>query len=172
MDRTAGRDEAADQDHSGAPTRPVVRQEQVRACGDCAICCKLIPISGDDIDCAADEWCRHARPGRPEGGCSIWAERPEQCRAYVCAWAQGILPEEMHPRKARLMVGTVDHPHWGLGWWIYELNEGAMRTKHGAKLWEWLRTREETIPFAVCTGTRWTLYDRLGRLLYRGGSVG
>lgn len=144
--------------------------EQIRPCGDCALCCKLIEIAGDGIDSGPGEWCRYARPGHAEGGCSIWAERPGQCRAFTCAWAGGILPEKMAPRKIRIMVASIDHPKIGKSWWLYEMEPGAIYGTGGKQLLYWLRSRQERLPFAICTGRAFRLYDRDGRLVAQRGA--
>lgn len=55
-----------------------------RACGDCALCCKLLRI--DELQKPAYQWCVHARPGTRHGACSIYTGRPSACKSYACEW--------------------------------------------------------------------------------------
>jgi hypothetical protein len=55
-----------------------------RACGDCALCCKLLRI--DELKKPAYQWCIHARPGTHGGACSIYPDRPSACKGYACEW--------------------------------------------------------------------------------------
>jgi hypothetical protein len=50
-------------------------------CGACSLCCKVLEIA--DLTKPAGPWCPHCRK---EGGCGIYAERPDICRAYECLW--------------------------------------------------------------------------------------
>lgn len=52
-----------------------------RACGDCQLCCKLVPVP--TIEKPAGKRCRHARAGK---GCMIYDNRPFDCRAWSCRW--------------------------------------------------------------------------------------
>jgi uncharacterized protein len=77
-----------------------------RSCGSCSLCCKLLAIEGVE-ERPGWTWCRHCRPGK--GGCSIYDQRPQACRSFVCGWISGGLdsvldPERWHPAKARMML--------------------------------------------------------------------
>src|ERR1700733_13892827 len=84
----------------GAATRP---------CGECSLCCKLLPITkkegaGDPdfpFDKPAGTWCRHCAPGH--GGCKIWdTALPNLCRTYQCLWkVNPAMPDEWRPDKIR-----------------------------------------------------------------------
>lgn len=52
-----------------------------RECGDCQLCCKLIPVP--EIGKLASERCKHQRHGK---GCMIYAARPRSCRVWSCKW--------------------------------------------------------------------------------------
>jgi hypothetical protein len=53
-----------------------------RQCGTCALCCKLFYVK--ELSKPMDTWCQHCRPGR--GGCTIYSDRPAQCRDFACLW--------------------------------------------------------------------------------------
>lgn len=52
-----------------------------KSCGACSLCCKTPAISV--LGKAAGEWCRHVSPG---AGCSIYPDRPRDCRTFMCYW--------------------------------------------------------------------------------------
>ena len=52
-----------------------------RRCGDCQLCCKLIPV--EEFGKRANERCRHQRAGK---GCAIYAQRPFSCALWNCRW--------------------------------------------------------------------------------------
>lgn len=52
-----------------------------RSCGNCALCCKLIPVS--EIGKPKDTWCQHAVAGH---ACAIYDRRPTGCQRWSCAW--------------------------------------------------------------------------------------
>lgn len=52
-----------------------------RHCGDCQLCCTLLPVRS--IGKGANSRCRHQRHGK---GCSLYPERPPECRAFSCRW--------------------------------------------------------------------------------------
>jgi hypothetical protein len=53
-----------------------------RSCGSCSLCCKLLRI--DEFSKPEGKWCAHCAPGR--GGCTIYGNRPIECRNFYCAW--------------------------------------------------------------------------------------
>lgn len=56
-----------------------------RHCGNCTLCCKLVPV--EEIGKAAGHRCKHQRYGR---GCMIYAVRPTSCREWSCMWLAGV----------------------------------------------------------------------------------
>jgi hypothetical protein len=52
-----------------------------RQCGQCQLCCKLVPVPV--IQKPAGKRCKHARHGK---GCTIYATRPFDCRSWTCRW--------------------------------------------------------------------------------------
>src|SRR5271169_6051545 len=75
-----------------------------RQCGDCSLCCKLLPIRASDdktdafpFDKPPGEWCKHCMPGQ---GCKVWnTGLPRLCQNYACMWKKGLLPENCKPNK-------------------------------------------------------------------------
>jgi hypothetical protein len=64
-----------------------------RACGTCVTCCTVMGIT--ELAKPRHEVCRHSF----EQGCRIYAERPQTCRQFYCAWIQGEGNEEDRPDK-------------------------------------------------------------------------
>jgi hypothetical protein len=73
-----------------------------RQCGDCSMCCKVLPIEDEELSKPAHQWCQHARPG---SGCAIYETRPAPCRAFACCW---LYLEDMGPHwkptKCKMVV--------------------------------------------------------------------
>lgn len=53
----------------------------MRKCGDCQLCCKLLPTP--EIDKLANKRCQHQKHGV---GCAIYANRPLSCQLWSCSW--------------------------------------------------------------------------------------
>ena len=51
-----------------------------RRCGDCTLCCKLLPVPL--FEKAANERCLH----QSRKGCGIYSVRPWVCRTFACGW--------------------------------------------------------------------------------------
>lgn len=74
-----------------------------RACGTCTMCCKVLQIL--DLDKAAGQWCKHAKPGR---GCGIYETRPGTCREFFCEWMiDGRYGPEWKPDTAKFVVSPL-----------------------------------------------------------------
>ena len=52
-----------------------------RNCGDCQLCCKLVPTK--EINKPANTRCKHQKVGK---GCGIYAQRPFSCMVWNCRW--------------------------------------------------------------------------------------
>lgn len=59
----------------------LVQTETRRKCGECTLCCKLLPMP--PLHKAAGERCEHQRHGK---GCAIYARRPRDCMLWNCRW--------------------------------------------------------------------------------------
>lgn len=64
-----------------------------RVCGDCQLCCKLLPVK--TIDKIGFTRCQHQRVGK---GCSVYGKSamPFECGLWSCNWLTGIGTEGMH----------------------------------------------------------------------------
>lgn len=71
-----------------------------RRCGDCQLCCKLLPVN--EFDKPANCRCAHQRTGK---GCAIYRDRPMSCEIWNCRWlvdtSTGALPR---PDRAHYVV--------------------------------------------------------------------
>jgi hypothetical protein len=77
-----------------------------RACGSCTLCCKVLLIR--ELAKPAGTWCPKCNVGK---GCSIYSERPDVCRAFVCGYLLGAqISESWRPNKAK-MVLVFEDPH-------------------------------------------------------------
>jgi Fe-S-cluster containining protein len=71
-----------------------------RSCGTCSLCGYVLRI--DHLEKPSNEWCRHCHPGH--GGCSIYAQRPQVCRSFACAWlVTTTMGERWFPRRAKMV---------------------------------------------------------------------
>jgi len=51
-----------------------------------------------------NSWCRHCRPGN---GCTIYADRPAECRTFSCLWlVNNFLDERWKPSRSKLVLTT------------------------------------------------------------------
>jgi hypothetical protein len=77
-------------------------------CGDCRLCCKLLEVQ--EIDKPFLKWCPHAKAGT---GCSIYADRPQSCRTFVCTWLASqsrVVEERMTPELRPDRCGVIFAP--------------------------------------------------------------
>lgn len=99
------------------PQAPILTSEQLagiarvhgmvvqgRACGSCALCCKVLNVA--DFDKPAGKWCSHCRPGN---GCGIHALRPFVCRGFYCEWmiSKGLGPE-WKPERSKFVLSKTN----------------------------------------------------------------
>jgi hypothetical protein len=71
-----------------------------RACGACAMCCKLQHIA--ELQKPIGVWCPHVVLGK---GCGIYGERPGSCRQFFCLWMQDKdLGPEWKPDRAKFVL--------------------------------------------------------------------
>ncbi len=94
---------------------------EVRPCGECSMCCKLLSIekrtdggaADFPFDKPANKWCKHCLPGH---GCRLFnsPELPNLCKQYACVWKfagdDPALPEDCRPDKLHAIFQTDEHP--------------------------------------------------------------
>jgi hypothetical protein len=72
----------------------------VRSCGDCSLCCKVMRIAA--LDKPPGSWCKHCKPG---SGCTIYPDRPQECRDFVCLYLiNAELGEEWKPSQSKIVL--------------------------------------------------------------------
>jgi hypothetical protein len=74
--------------------------EQVRNCDGCTLCCKVMSVY--ELEKPPGEWCPHCRAGV---GCSIYDDRPTECRQFLCGYL--LLPdlsEEWKPSRSKIII--------------------------------------------------------------------
>ena len=75
----------------------------LRACGECTLCCNLLPI--EELNKPRGVWCQHAKKGK---GCAIYPDRPSGCRTWRCQWIiSDIMGEELRPDRCDVVCDTV-----------------------------------------------------------------
>ena len=71
-----------------------------RECGACGLCCKLLGVGS--LGKRPLTWCVHYKA---KAGCGVYAERPGECRAFVCQWLKWAeLDEAWRPDRARFVM--------------------------------------------------------------------
>jgi len=83
----------------------------VNKCGECTVCCTLSEVK--DINKNAWEDCKFCISKK---GCSIYKDRPQDCKDFECAYLQTQAPIELRPdncgvmfikKSDRIFVGAV-----------------------------------------------------------------
>lgn len=69
-----------------------------RRCGECTLCCKVLPVG--EIAKPAATVCRHQR----SSGCRIYDERPRACRLWSCAWLIDDRLQVPRPDRAHYII--------------------------------------------------------------------
>jgi hypothetical protein len=61
-----------------------------------------------DLRKPIDTWCQHCKPGH---GCSIYADRPQGCRNYICGWLiSPYLGDEWFPAHCKFIIVATELP--------------------------------------------------------------
>ena len=76
-------------------TTVLYTDETTRKCGDCQLCCKLLPTS--ELNKPANTKCIHQKFKK---GCAIYSNRPLSCQAWSCRWLMSLDTADM-PRPDR-----------------------------------------------------------------------
>lgn len=76
-----------------------------RECGNCTVCCKVLPIKSLEMNKTSHVLCEHCGEGQ---GCRIYAMRPSLCRDYYCGWRMwDALPDDWRPDQSGVFVDRV-----------------------------------------------------------------
>lgn len=80
-----------------------------RSCGSCRACC--IHVKVEAFDKPAGTACEKLLPvlvENPDAGgcCSIYDQRPSECRQYTCSWLEGVVPESLSPARCGCIFET------------------------------------------------------------------
>ena len=74
------------------------------SCGDCFVCCRVLPVNEPDFQKEAETLCPH-HDGR---ACTIYESRFEVCRTFYCGWR--LVPdlgEAWRPDKSGVLLQLV-----------------------------------------------------------------
>lgn len=78
------------------------RQRSGRSCGSCSQCCKTLSIDAPELKKPMDAWCRHCAP---KGGCRVYSERPNVCKAFACGWLLNAnIDEAWWPARSKIVI--------------------------------------------------------------------
>ena len=83
-----------------------------RQCGDCQLCCRLLPMrdnepwrDGASIDKPANVRCPHQKHGV---GCAIYDKRPFCCKVWTCRWlVNNDMADQSRPDRSHLVVDVM-----------------------------------------------------------------
>ena len=79
------------------------RQRSGRSCGSCSQCCKTLSIDASELKKPMDAWCRHCAPAK--GGCRVYSERPNVCKAFACGWLLNAnIDEAWWPARSKIVI--------------------------------------------------------------------
>lgn len=97
-----------------------------RECGRCTACCEIIGVAE-----LGKPFYQQCTERVPKQGCAVYAERPQGCRLFECAWLQGYLSRPMRPDTCGVMVTASDDDPQQLE--LYEVWPDAFQTKLGTQ---------------------------------------
>jgi hypothetical protein len=84
------------------PGRPAMNLVQSRECGECTVCCKVLPVDTKEFRKTSGVLCQHCREGV---GCGIYHSRPPVCRDWYCGWRLlPYLPDDWRPDRSGVIV--------------------------------------------------------------------
>ncbi|MFA7261646.1 MAG: hypothetical protein WC068_01380 [Caulobacter sp.] len=76
-----------------------------RTCGDCTVCCTVLPIDADGFAKSSGVTCGHC----VSAGCAIHPDRPTPCRAFDCGWLQlPMLDDAWRPDRSGILIMADD----------------------------------------------------------------
>ena len=81
-----------------------------RECGDCNMCCQgFLPGNIHGYQMTRGIPCHFAKNDSEGcGGCTIYEDRPKECRDYVCVWKTSpqVIPQWMQPNKSGVILSA------------------------------------------------------------------
>lgn len=82
----------------------VVNDTPDRSCGECAVCCWLVEVRGENLIKPAHALCPHVKQQQP-GCCTIFGstQRPMTCATFHCAWMRGLGGADDRPDRIGAM---------------------------------------------------------------------
>lgn len=118
-----------------------------RTCGECTMCC-----SGA---LASEQHGHSMHRGKPcffvsDKGCTIYADRPEHCKAFRCEWlTQDYLPMWMRPDLSKVIVVQKDG--------FIEVSECGQKIDSSVLSWLliWAANNRKNIHYGVDGGRHW-----------------
>lgn len=80
-------------------------------CGSCTLCCKLMEIKATESP--VGKWCKFCDPKK---GCRIYTNRPDECRKFLCAYAQmENVDEKFRPDHCKMIFEKIsDRAFFGI----------------------------------------------------------
>lgn len=72
-----------------------------RTCGSCSVCCISLLIDQPTLKKQAGVPCANLRP---QGGCSIYSDRPLACKTWHCGWRMFPLSPSMRPDISNVLI--------------------------------------------------------------------
>src|SRR5262245_37028912 len=95
----------------------ITMTDPTRHCGECTLCCKLLPVHGgplingirmpSDLDKPAGERCKYQRHGK---GCTVYKsyKMPTCCRVWNCRWlVNDDTQDQSRPDRSHLVIDIV-----------------------------------------------------------------
>ena len=97
-----------------------------RGCGQCTVCCEVLEIP--TIQKPKKTLC----PNVCSKGCSIYEDRPDECRTFQCLWSEGVTGDGQRPDRSGIMAYHVD-ADFGRALLILEVKEKAFIRRKNQK---------------------------------------
>ena len=72
-----------------------------RSCDKCSVCCEILEIP--TLKKPKKTLCANVCSG---GGCSIYQDRPDECRTFQCIWSEGYTGDGQRPDKSGIMASV------------------------------------------------------------------
>ncbi|HEY6255965.1 MAG TPA: hypothetical protein VIY51_09265 [Xanthobacteraceae bacterium] len=71
-----------------------------KSCGSCTLCCKVLTI--EELQKPDGIYCSNCKVGV---GCGIYAERPVECRNFMCAWIYSpLMGPQLKPEITHVVI--------------------------------------------------------------------